>query len=121
MATRFSILAWRIPWTEEPGRLQSIGSQRVRLTEQLSTQHNTVHLASTFVKKTFANLVPEARHRDIYPAAHVHTHRLTHTHTHTHKHTLRVIDLQTNFYHIVASEDGSIKKQVLKLLKASFV
>ena len=24
------ILAWRIPWTEEPGRLQSIGSQRVR-------------------------------------------------------------------------------------------
>ena len=30
MATRSSILAWRIPWTEEPGELQSIGSQRVR-------------------------------------------------------------------------------------------
>ena len=29
MATRPSILAWRIPWTEEPGRLQSMGSQRV--------------------------------------------------------------------------------------------
>ena len=29
MATHFSILAWRIPWTEEPGRLQPIGSQRV--------------------------------------------------------------------------------------------
>ena len=29
MATRSSILAWRIPWTEEPGRLQSMGSQRV--------------------------------------------------------------------------------------------
>ena len=29
MATHFSILAWRIPWTEEPGRLQSMGSQRV--------------------------------------------------------------------------------------------
>ena len=29
MATHSSILAWRIPWTEEPGRLQSIGSQRV--------------------------------------------------------------------------------------------
>ena len=27
MATHSSILAWRIPWTEEPGRLQSIGSQ----------------------------------------------------------------------------------------------
>ena len=29
MATHFSILAWRIPWTGEPGRLQSMGSQRV--------------------------------------------------------------------------------------------
>ena len=28
-ATHFSILAWRIPWTEEPGGLQSMGSQRV--------------------------------------------------------------------------------------------
>ena len=30
MATHSSILAWRIPWTEGPGRLQSIGSQRIR-------------------------------------------------------------------------------------------
>ena len=30
MATHSSILAWRIPWTEEPGRLQSSGSQIVR-------------------------------------------------------------------------------------------
>ena len=29
MATHFSILAWRIPWTEEPGGLQSTGLQRV--------------------------------------------------------------------------------------------
>ena len=29
MATHSSILAWRIPWTEEPGGLQSMGSQRV--------------------------------------------------------------------------------------------
>ena len=29
MATHSSILAWRIPWTEEPGRFQSMGSQRV--------------------------------------------------------------------------------------------
>ena len=37
MATHSSILAWRIPWTEEPGGLQSMGSQRVRhdlVTEQ---------------------------------------------------------------------------------------
>ena len=30
MATHSSILAWRNPWTEEPGRLQSMGSQRVK-------------------------------------------------------------------------------------------
>ena len=30
MATHSSILAWKIPWVEEPGRLQSMGSQRVR-------------------------------------------------------------------------------------------
>ena len=30
MATHSSNLAWKIPWTEEPGRLQSMGSQRVR-------------------------------------------------------------------------------------------
>ena len=29
MATHSSILAWRFPWTEEPGRLQSMGLQRV--------------------------------------------------------------------------------------------
>ena len=29
MVTHSSILAWKIPWTEEPGRLQSMGSQRV--------------------------------------------------------------------------------------------
>ena len=31
METHSSTLAWKIPWTEEPGRLQSMGSQRVRL------------------------------------------------------------------------------------------
>ena len=29
MATHSSVLAWKIPWTEEPGRLQSMGLQRV--------------------------------------------------------------------------------------------
>ena len=30
MATHFSILAWKILWTEEPGRLQSMGLQRIK-------------------------------------------------------------------------------------------
>ena len=37
MATHSSIRAWRIPWTEEPGGLQSIGSQRVG--HDLATEH----------------------------------------------------------------------------------
>ena len=36
MATHFSILAWKISWPEEPGRLQSRGSQKSDTTEQLS-------------------------------------------------------------------------------------
>ena len=35
MATHSSILAWRIPWMEEPGRLQSMGHQESNTTEQL--------------------------------------------------------------------------------------
>ena len=36
MATLPSILAWRIPWTEEPGELQSMGSQESDTAEQLT-------------------------------------------------------------------------------------
>ena len=38
MATHSSILAWRIPWTEEPGGLQSMGSQRIRHDSAQHTQ-----------------------------------------------------------------------------------
>ena len=41
MATHSSILAWRIPWTEQPSGQQSMGSQRVDMTEQLSAAHST--------------------------------------------------------------------------------
>ena len=41
MATHISTLAWRIPWTEEPSRLQSIGSQRWTQLKQLSTHADT--------------------------------------------------------------------------------
>ena len=36
MATHSSILAWRIPWTEEPGGLQSMGRKKLDMTEQLT-------------------------------------------------------------------------------------
>ena len=40
MATHPSILAWRIPWTEEPGGLQSMRSQSQTRLKRLSTAHN---------------------------------------------------------------------------------
>ena len=40
MAIHSSILAWRIPWTEKPGRLQIIGSQRVGQTEVIYHAHS---------------------------------------------------------------------------------
>ena len=39
MATHSSILAWRIPWIDEPGRLQSMGLQSQTQLKQLSMQH----------------------------------------------------------------------------------
>ena len=38
MATHSSILAWKIPWTEEPGRLQFMGCKESDTTEQLHTE-----------------------------------------------------------------------------------
>ena len=45
MATYSSILAWEIPWTEEPGRLQSMGSQRVG--QRLNNNNNKSFLIQT--------------------------------------------------------------------------
>ena len=47
MATHSSIFAWGIPWTEEPGGLQSIGSQRVR--------HDRSNLAHTHARTHTCN------------------------------------------------------------------
>ena len=46
MATHSSVLAWRIPWTEEPSGLQSMGSQRVgrKWVTEYGTHLNTVVL-----------------------------------------------------------------------------
>ena len=46
MAAHSSILAWRIPWTEGPGGLQSMGSQESDTTYQLNYQHILLSLQS---------------------------------------------------------------------------
>ena len=47
MATNSSILAWEIPWSEEPGALQSVGLQRVR--HDLETQRQQLIFKVSFV------------------------------------------------------------------------
>ena len=47
-ATHSSILAWRIPWTEEPGRLKSMGYKESHMTEQLPLSH--LHLMQLIIK-----------------------------------------------------------------------
>ena len=47
MATHSSVLAWEIPWTEEPGRLQSTGSQRVRHNCATEGAHTHTHTQSS--------------------------------------------------------------------------
>ena len=50
MTTHSSIVAWKVPWTEEPGRLQSIGLQRADTTERLSL-HRIHFVTKNLVKK----------------------------------------------------------------------
>ena len=51
MATHSSILAWKIPWTEEPGGLQSLGSQRVR--HNWATKHEHTRVTVDIIKTKF--------------------------------------------------------------------
>ena len=55
MAIHSSILTWRIPWTEEPGSLQSIGSQRLRHDwSDLAQRHAELKSCSAFALGKFA-------------------------------------------------------------------
>ena len=57
MAAPSSILAWRIPWTEEPGELQSMGLQRVRC---LQVHIKSIYMSipiSQFIHPTLPSLV----------------------------------------------------------------
>ena len=56
MSTHSNILAWRIPWTEEPGRLQSMGLQRVG--HDLVTEHTQHSGDDSKVNRTLRNNTP---------------------------------------------------------------
>ena len=58
MATHSSILAWRIPWTKEPGELQSIGSQRVGHNRSNLTMFSVLEGLHVLLKTTaFPNIM----------------------------------------------------------------
>ena len=71
MATHSSILAWRIPWTEEPGGLQSMGLQRVR---QVKSTVFSLHLdpRSTGKDKGKLWITAHEKPQPIYNAASLH-------------------------------------------------
>ena len=52
MATHSSTLAWKIPWVEEPGRLQSMGSLRVGMAERLH-----FHFSLSYIREGNGNPV----------------------------------------------------------------
>ena len=57
MAAHSSIPAWIIPWTEEPDRLQSVGSQRVR--QDTAAEHILMYLVPGTVVHTGDTVVPK--------------------------------------------------------------
>ena len=62
IATNSSILAWRIPWTEEPGRLQSKGSQRVGATDRVRKR--------LLLNSNFTNILFIETFKVLYPPIH---------------------------------------------------
>ena len=69
MATHFSILAWRIPWTEEPGRLQSKRSQRVK--HDGDTKHQDIHRHVYTQSKTSSLKAMQAGKNQAYQTPHL--------------------------------------------------
>ena len=92
MATHSSILAWRIPWTEEPARLQSTGSQRVGhdWVTSLSLSQRPLCLVQVFngskTKGSMFLCIYRSIHVCVYTRVCV---CVSHTHTHMCKHTYK--------------------------------
>ena len=98
MTTHHSTLAWRIPWTEEPGGLQSTGSQRVRHDgSNLARRHALLkqkvgqlfHVGGCWPQGQFPSVLTTVVHYSLLPSTmltqveHTHGHVCTDTHMHT--------------------------------------
>ena len=67
MVTHFSILTCEIPWTEEPGELQSMRSQESDMTQQLNNNNNKNSLSERTFWSTQYSLTPSTRMSTILP------------------------------------------------------
>ena len=91
MATHSNILAWRIPWTEDPGGLQSMGSPTVGHDRATNTNYwsSTEPTANVRRSSGFSRQPPthELSHRPLKIVKRLFlSYTYTHTHTHTHTH-----------------------------------
>ena len=101
MATHSSILVWRIPWTEEPGRLQSMGSgqsmqsQRIRHDWEtfITKEGKQFSLVQKWIILEKEVLLSVASEHVCVDSLHTHTHTNTHTHTHMHTESLTWAEL----------------------------
>ena len=76
MAKHSNILAWEIPWTEAPGKLQSVGSQKSDMTYWLNYQLKKTlewFLSFTIGKPTFKSLFWDEREDRVHTHTHIHT------------------------------------------------
>ena len=103
MANHSSILAWGIPWTEEPGKRQSMGSQRIQFS-------SVTQLCPTLCDPMNQSL----------SLSHIHTHTYTRLHTHVDFSMLALSNVQPNnlskvpFLYSV----GEVRKRVCKAFGA---
>ena len=97
MATHSSILAWRIPWTEEPDGLQSTVSQKV--SHYLAANNNDKDKKQNYIEGYWILCRIEGRvsYRNQSKPVTTRTRKRAYTHTHTHTHNLSHLRLTSSF------------------------
>ena len=93
MATHSSILSWKIPWTEEPGRLQNTGSQRVG--HDRATEYTHIYTHTHPARNSFSYWITALMHTSFLPGLQ-HWCACAHTHSTPPKKPLFLLDYSTD-------------------------
>ena len=121
MATHSSILAWRIPWTEEPGGLQSMGSHRIRHNWVIKRTHTHTH-THTHTRLLLAKIVGWFEHQQrwyLQCAEIPWTVTYTHTHPHTEAIQWSALEGANSFWKLVNKEEESGIYSIFSILKVA--